>query len=300
MTAYADEKSRRIKQFAQYVRLMGLRRHKFAKGDCFIIFDESAPEGADAPQIRKSAAIRMDCRANGSLASDGDASADLPRADWQPAECFRYIQFAFRRDCFYLELPKNTIFRNEAELILQQRLGFYWAKNRSDLRWVRASWKDIIKWDPSSASVGRFLPRQDLRDLRCATGHRSLPDAGADRRRPAVGGNCGRPGYRPNTRFLAESRGKRCWHTSCFCPAEQARGSPSSPPRNFRGGRSCPAFHGIMTPFERGSTVLLWTENPNSAPSSRASNPFVAGWSESPYWSLICRAITPHPTCLST
>ena len=148
MTAYADEKSRRIEQFAQYVRLMGLRRHKFAKGDCFIIFDESAPEDADAPQIRKSAAVRMDCRANGGPASDGDASADLPQADWQPAESFRYIQFAFRRDCFYLELPKNTIFPNEAALILQQRPGFYWAKNRSDLHWVRANWKDIIKWDP--------------------------------------------------------------------------------------------------------------------------------------------------------
>ena len=48
----------------------------------------------------------------------------------------RYVQFAFRRDGFYLELTKYTLFPNEAEIILQRRQGFYWAKNRQDLRWV--------------------------------------------------------------------------------------------------------------------------------------------------------------------
>ena len=70
MATYVDEKRRRIEQFAQYLRLMGMRRHKVVKeDDCFIIFDESAPEGTDAPKIKESAAIKVDCLADGGSAS---------------------------------------------------------------------------------------------------------------------------------------------------------------------------------------------------------------------------------------
>lgn len=148
MTAYVDEKRRRVEQFAQCLRLMGLRRHKIVKKDCFLIFEESAPEDADTPSIKESAAIRVDCLANGGSGSGDDDPLDLSSSEWSQAEPFRYIQFAFTRDCFYLELPNNTVFPEEAELILQQRLGFYYAKNRRDLRWVRSNWKDMVKWEP--------------------------------------------------------------------------------------------------------------------------------------------------------
>ena len=148
MSTYVDEKRRRIEQFAQWLWLMGIRRHKIVKDDCFLIFDESAHEGADSPQIKESVAIKVDCLANGGSASGGDDPVESSLADWLPGESFRYVQFAFMRDCFYLELPNNTVFPKEAELILQQRLGFYYSKNRPDLRWTRANWKDIVKWDP--------------------------------------------------------------------------------------------------------------------------------------------------------
>ena len=147
MATYIDEKCRRIEQFAQYLRLMGLRRHKVVKDDCFIIFDDSAPEDANVPQIQESVAIGLHCLANGNSAAGGGDAAES-QATGSPKETPRYIQFAFRRDCFYLELPNSTVFPNEAEQILRQRLGFYWAKNRPDLRWVRGNWKDMVKWDP--------------------------------------------------------------------------------------------------------------------------------------------------------
>ncbi len=148
MATYGDEKRRRIEQFAQHLRLMGLRRQKVVKGDCFTIFDESAPAGAGAPVIKESVAIRVDCLGNGGPASGGDDSGEIPLENWSPAEPFRFIQVAFRQDCFYMELPNSTLFRHEAELILQQRPGFYWAKDRPDLRWVRRFWKDMLTWDP--------------------------------------------------------------------------------------------------------------------------------------------------------
>ena len=52
MEVYLDEKRRRIEQFAGYLRLMGLRRHKVVKDDCFATFDESAPEDADTLKSR--------------------------------------------------------------------------------------------------------------------------------------------------------------------------------------------------------------------------------------------------------
>ena len=148
MATYLDENHRRIGQFAQYLRLMGIRRHKVVKGDCFTIFDESAPEGADAPHIKESVAIKVDCRANGGPASGESGSVDRPSANWVPGESFRYLQFAFRRDCFYLELPNATVFPEEARRIMRDCTGFYYARNRIDLPWVRANWKDMVKWDP--------------------------------------------------------------------------------------------------------------------------------------------------------
>ena len=148
MSTYVNEKRRRIEHFAQYLRLMGLRRHKVVKEDCFCIFEESAPEDTENPCIKESAAIKVDCLANGGSTPGGDDAGESPREDWSPGEPFRYIQFAFRRECFYLELPNNTVFPYEAELILQQRPGFYRAENRPDLRWVRSNWKDMLKWNP--------------------------------------------------------------------------------------------------------------------------------------------------------
>jgi hypothetical protein len=149
MPTYAEEKRRRIDQFAQYLRLMGLRAHKIVKRDCFIIFDESPPEDAESPRLKASAAIEVDCRAEGGPASGRSGSAKgSQRRSQSRKRRSRYLQFAFVRDCFYLELPSNTVVPREADQIFRCRLGFYWAKNRPDLRWVRRNWEDIVKWQP--------------------------------------------------------------------------------------------------------------------------------------------------------
>ena len=50
--------------------------------------------------------------------------------------------------CFYMELPNNTVFPPEVEQILRHSMGFFWAKDRPDLPWVRRCWKDMVKWNP--------------------------------------------------------------------------------------------------------------------------------------------------------
>jgi len=149
MPTYVDEKRRRIEQFAQFLRLMGLRRHKFVKDDCYIIFDDLPPEDTESRHLKESLAIKVDCLASGDSGSGTGESDGNPPNDWQGGEAqLRYVQFAFRQDCFYMELPKATVFPQEAQQILRHRLGFYWAKNRPDLRWVRGNWEDMVKWEP--------------------------------------------------------------------------------------------------------------------------------------------------------
>jgi hypothetical protein len=150
MTTYCEEKRRRIDQFAQCLCLMGLRRHRVVKNDdCFVIFDEQAPEDADSPKIREAAAIKVDYLADGGSTGDTGDGNESPAEDWRGADSPpRYIQLAFQRDCFFLDLPNNTLFPNETDIILQRRLGFYWARNRQDLSRVRKNWKDIVTWDP--------------------------------------------------------------------------------------------------------------------------------------------------------
>ena len=114
----------------------------------FIIFNEDPPEDAESPKLKESVAIKVDCLAEGGSASGGSDADELPRGEGSRELPARYIQFAFMRDCFYLELPNNTVFPHEAEQIFRHRLGFYWAKDRPDLRWVRRNWKDMLTWEP--------------------------------------------------------------------------------------------------------------------------------------------------------
>lgn len=148
MPTFTEEKRRRIEQFAQYLRLMGLRRRKVINEDCYIIFDDSLPDDAESPKLKESVAIKVDCLAGGDSASGIGESGENSANDWQGESQPRYIQFAFRQECFYMELPNATVFPPETQQILRHRMGFYWAKNRPDLRWVRGCWKDMVKWEP--------------------------------------------------------------------------------------------------------------------------------------------------------
>jgi hypothetical protein len=47
-----------------------------------------------------------------------------------------------------VDLPNATIYPQEAEQILRCRQGFYWAKSRTDLRWVRRNWELMVKYNP--------------------------------------------------------------------------------------------------------------------------------------------------------
>ena len=87
MPTYVDEKRRRIEQFAQFLRLMGLRRHKFVKDDCYIIFDDLPPEDTESRQLKESLAIKVDCLAGGESGSGTVLALIRNRGiRWEPAQ----------------------------------------------------------------------------------------------------------------------------------------------------------------------------------------------------------------------
>ena len=76
MATYVDEKRRRIEQFAHCLRLMGMRRRKVVKGDdCFIVFDEQAPEDADSARVSENCCARQYYYAPG---WEEDSAMDTP------------------------------------------------------------------------------------------------------------------------------------------------------------------------------------------------------------------------------
>ena len=149
MTTDSDERHRRIEQFAKYLRLMGLRRRNFVvDDDCFAIFEESAPAGIDAPHAAESAAVKAEAPANGGPAPDEGDAANPPSPERPSKRPLRYVQFAFGEDCFYVDLSNRALLPHEAETILQQRAGIYWAKDRPNLPWIRTNWKDVVRFNP--------------------------------------------------------------------------------------------------------------------------------------------------------
>ena len=139
MPTYLDEKHRRISQFAEYLRLMGLRPIRSSRTVASSSSTTRLPKMPSHPSSRnrwRSRSIVWPVvarhRAEGSRAKACRTMAGRGNSP-------RYIQFAFMQDCFYMELPNNTVFPPEVEQILRGSMGFYWAKDRPDLRWVRAT-----------------------------------------------------------------------------------------------------------------------------------------------------------------
>ena len=110
MPTYVDEKRRRIEQFAEYLRLMGLRRHKIVKDTCFIVFDDTPPEDSASPKIKESVAIRVDCLVGGGSALGPEESGESPSSDGHGGEPQpRFVQFAFMQACFSWSCPTTRL-----------------------------------------------------------------------------------------------------------------------------------------------------------------------------------------------
>lgn len=155
MFDYRQEQTRRIGQFAGYLKAMHHRAHVEAHGACFIIFNEQPSEpdfGARqltevAQPVRDLVIPDSDCAGSESRGvTDGDVGIDLPDDGWRDDNTRgRFIQFSIERNWFCLDMPRQTLFRAEAEQILRHRRGFFYLRDRPEFT---LTGEDVDGYDP--------------------------------------------------------------------------------------------------------------------------------------------------------
>lgn len=137
MREFHEVLERRTEQFRHYLELMRQRRSELTKGNCFIIFEERP--GKDDPGSQdlsesKALVYRPSLAVAGWDNTPGFAETvmiDLPDQGWRGDDsAARFVQFSFNPRYFDVDIPNTTLYRTEAELILQRRSGFFYVTER--------------------------------------------------------------------------------------------------------------------------------------------------------------------------
>ena len=143
------ERDRRTAQFAVCLRRMAERSRATGDDGCFIVFNES-PElhrpGKPLEAIRQVSipvAAGMTVASGASWAGPWTSDRPAPREHRPPP---RFVQFAFDGKLFYMDLPKTTLERPEAERLLRDRSGFFYMASQPRFPYY------------SKVYVGRFDP----------------------------------------------------------------------------------------------------------------------------------------------
>ncbi len=154
MSDYGTELDRRTQQFAHYLKLMHDRAFDEVRNCCYIIFEERRPgdgRGRGKVSDEEKAALELARQASDAgIGGDGDpdesASISLPDEGWrQDASKNRFIQFSIEHDWFCVDLPRQTLYRPEAERVLRDRQGFFYLRERPQFALYG---EDVEKYDP--------------------------------------------------------------------------------------------------------------------------------------------------------
>lgn len=137
------ELQRRTAQFAKYLKKMHRRSHKEVCGPCFMIFseDDFNNEFDDDPSLSESVTPELEPVLAGfenggfdSVTIEDDSSmSTTPDTGWiQDDSHKRFIQFSFEEKWFCVDMPRQTLYRAEAEKILRDRTGFFYLRDRPE------------------------------------------------------------------------------------------------------------------------------------------------------------------------
>jgi len=137
----------RIQQFADYFRQMRLRTQKLVKGNCFVTFTDENREEPDPPVAKETAVTWYALTIVGTQDETTYCNSGSESGGWSD-DFHRFIQYSFDRSTFCIDLPNNTLRHHEAKQLFCHRDGFFYARNRPDLAWVRANWRNILDFDP--------------------------------------------------------------------------------------------------------------------------------------------------------
>ena len=137
MSDYRAEIVRRIGQFRRYLKPMDRRAHEEAQGSCFLIFENRQPGEDPGGETREGrepalAAVAEAFGESGGTAQDDPQPTDLPEEGWrEEGSPLRFVQFAFEREWFCMDLLRQTLSFPEAMEILWHDRGFFYLRNEN-------------------------------------------------------------------------------------------------------------------------------------------------------------------------
>jgi len=154
MAAEELEDKRRISQFQSHLNLMHDRAFNEACGSCYLIIEERHDDGdsSDALAETTAAVVSLVSKAfektekTGSIVFDNSESVELPIEGWREGQSQnRFIQFSFERNFFCMDLPRQTLYRPEAEQICRDRTGFFYLDEQKQFT---LHGEDVEGYDP--------------------------------------------------------------------------------------------------------------------------------------------------------
>jgi len=159
MDDFGAEKTRRVAQFAGWLKAAAARARAGDHGDWFLRFSECEGDGAESRQLRERRKVAVPQAAavggaGGMTAGGfvgGFAEFELPDEGWRKDDSGeRFIQFAFAGPLFCVDMPMPTLAKAEAQRILTERSGFRYM----------ADWRKFPMYSPKA--VRAFNPVDKL------------------------------------------------------------------------------------------------------------------------------------------
>ena len=129
MNDYRHVIAEKIAVFDQLLRQMVIRRGPLGSSDCAIIFHENPSDLRDNPTSEDSTRLSL-------IPYNGVRGNDLDSEEFDDAGQFtynrtdRFVQFAFKRRTFYIDLPNTTLWPDEARQLMSRRSGFFYLSQR--------------------------------------------------------------------------------------------------------------------------------------------------------------------------
>lgn len=169
---YETEKQRRIEQFAAELQPMHYRTVHVVKDCCFAIIEERKVDASSTSalaahtEVEKKAVVTIGDTLDDLLGDYNDSTFNVDGWDdegWREKEnSNRFVQIIFLEHHFEMDLPRTTLWPNEAKNILRNRSNFFFLGSRSHA--------DDQNRDQRSADIHRATI-QDFNPLRKAYVH---------------------------------------------------------------------------------------------------------------------------------
>jgi|GEM_PF-4686452 len=149
---YYEELQFRTLHFDNFIQAMVRRRSNLHDQDIAVVFAEpDHTSGLDNYHLRCLRYVNTRMASVPTMPESIHNSMGPSRLQWRDQKRHepKFVQFAFMRETFYMEITNNVLSKDEVGRLFRDQHGFYWLRHR---RWPWmsfADWQSLVSdWDP--------------------------------------------------------------------------------------------------------------------------------------------------------